>query len=221
MRLVLVSDTHLRHPELPPGDILVHAGDLTPRGTLVELKQALAWLKRQPHEHKVVIAGNHDFCLEEEPGLRELFEPGIHYLRDEEREAAGLRFFGSPWTPWFHDWAFNLPRGDALREVWAQIPPELDVLVTHGPPARILDRTHDGRHVGCEDLRRAVEEKRPRLHVFGHIHEAYGIERAAATTFVNASTCDLGYRAVHAPLVMELAPQVSVASPRGATEAAP
>ena len=89
------------------------------------------------------------------------------------------------------------------------------------PPVRILDRTYDGRHVGCEDLRRAVEEKRPRLHVFGHVHEAHGIERSAATTFVNASTCDLGYRAVHAPLVMELAPQVSVPSPRGATEAAP
>ena len=206
MRLVLVSDTHLRHPEVPPGDVLVHAGDLTPIGTQAQLKEALAWLKRQPHEHKVAIAGNHDFCLEREPRLGELFEPEIHYLFHEEREVAGLRFFGSPWTPWFHDWAFNLPRGDALREVWSRIPSELDVLVTHGPPLGVLDRTYDGRHVGCEDLRRAVEEKRPRLHVFGHIHEAYGVERAAETTFVNASLCDLSYRAVNAPVVMELAP---------------
>ena len=86
------------------------------------------------------------------------------------------------------------------------VPSGLDVLVTHGPPLGILDRTYDGQHVGCEDLKRTVEDKRPKLHVFGHIHEGYGVERAAATTFVNASLCDLSYRAVHAPVVMELAP---------------
>ena len=204
VRLVLVSDTHLRHPQVPDGDLLVHAGDLTPRGTLAEMKRAAEWLRSLPHPYKVAIAGNHDFCLQEQPERRDLFEPEVHYLCDEEIELAGLQLYGSPWTPWFHDWAFNLPRGEALREVWERVPSGLDVLVTHGPPARVLDRTREGLRVGCEDLRRAVEAKPPTLHVFGHIHEAYGNERCDGTTFVNASVCDLSYRAANQPVVIDL-----------------
>lgn len=204
LRLVLVSDTHLRHPTLPEGELLVHAGDFTPRGTRAELERAVEWLKAQPHPHKVAIAGNHDFCLEREPQLRSLFEPEIHYLLDEERAIAGLRIFGSPWTPWFHDWAFNLHRGEPLRKVWERMPAGLDVLLTHGPPLGILDRIYDGRHVGCEDLLHAVQARPPRLHVFGHIHEAYGEVSVDGTRFVNASICDLAYRPVHSPVVVEL-----------------
>jgi len=204
VRLVLVSDTHLRHPELPPGDLLIHAGDLTHSGKREELKRAAAWLRAQPHPHKVVIAGNHDFGLERDRDLERLFEPGVAYLRDEERRIAGLRLWGSPWTPRFHDWAFNLDRGPALRAVWDRIPRGLDVLVTHGPPHGILDRTSAGLEVGCEELRRAVEERPPRLHVFGHIHEAWGAQRVANTEFVNASICDAGYRAAHPPVVRDL-----------------
>jgi 3',5'-cyclic AMP phosphodiesterase CpdA len=204
VRLVLVSDTHLRHPELPQGDVLVHAGDLTQGGRRDELKRAIAWLKAQPHPHKVAIAGNHDFGLEREPELARLFEPEVHYLRDEACTVAGLRFWGAPWTPRFHDWAFNVDRGAPLRAIWERIPPGLDVLVTHGPPHGILDRTWSGLHVGCEELRRAVETKRPRLHVFGHIHEAYGAQRLGGTELVNACICDVWYRAVNAPLVRDL-----------------
>ena len=201
VRLVLISDTHLRHPEVPPGDLLIHAGDLTPRGTLPEMKRAASWLRGLPHPHKVVIAGNHDFCLEEEPGLRELFEPDVRYLCDEGAELAGLRLWGSPWTPWFHDWAFNLPRGEALREVWERIPEGLDVLITHGPPAGVLDRTRDGLLVGCEDLLHAVRAKPPALHVFGHIHEAHGSLVEGPTTYVNAA---IGWSRRGAPVVVDL-----------------
>ena len=91
-----------------------------------------------------------------------------------ELRIGALRIFGSPWQPWFHDWAFNLQRGPALAEKWALIPDGVDVLVTHGPPAEILDRTVHGEEVGCRDLRDALERVRPRLHLFGHIHEAHG-----------------------------------------------
>jgi len=207
MRLVLVSDTHLRHPEVPDGELLIHAGDLTGMGTRNQLRKALAWLKAQPHPHKVAIAGNHDICLEAEPELAQLFGPEIRYVRDEEIEVGGLRLWGSPWTPWFHDWAFNIPRGAALREVWSRVPAGLDVLVTHGPPAGILDRTHDGLEVGCEDLRTMVVDRPPRLHVFGHIHEGYGQVQIGATTFVNASICDHVYRVAHDPVVIDLEPR--------------
>jgi Icc-related predicted phosphoesterase len=209
MRLVCLSDTHLRTRALqvPPGDVLLHAGDLTGHGEGDEVREALAWLAGLPHPHKVLIAGNHDFLFQREPvEARALLaeHPGLTYLEDSEATVAGVRIWGSPWQPWFYDWAFNAERGEALRRIWAKIPAGLDVLLTHGPPAGILDRTWDGREVGCADLLDAVNRAHPRFHVFGHIHEAYGRLERDGTLFVNASTCDRLYRPVHAPVVVDL-----------------
>ncbi|MDY0004879.1 MAG: metallophosphatase domain-containing protein [Polyangia bacterium] len=209
--LVLVSDTHGRHAELemPKGDILLHAGDLTPRGTLAELRATARWLASLPHAHKVVIAGNHDFCLEERPEeSRRILEEegGVTYLLDQEVSLRGLRIWGSPWQPWFYDWAFNLRRGAPIAEKWALIPSGIDVLVTHGPPGGILDRTVSGEAAGCQDLSSAIERTRPRLHLFGHIHEAYGRLTWEGTLYVNASACDLSYRAVQPPVVVTWPP---------------
>jgi len=205
MRLVLLSDTHDLHDRIvvPDGDVLIHAGDSTGRGTPEQLAEFAAFFRAQPHAHKIVIAGNHDFGLERQPGLgAELF--GDAYLCDAEANVAGLRIWGSPWQPWFYDWAFNLRRGAPLREKWALIPEGIDVLVTHGPPHGILDRTIRGDPVGCEELRLAVERVRPRLHVFGHIHEAYGTMHDGTTLFVNASTCTLVYSPDNEPVVVDL-----------------
>jgi Icc-related predicted phosphoesterase len=125
------------------------------------------------------------------------------YLQDEPVEIEGLKFYGSPWQPWFLDWAFNLERGESLRKVWARIPEDTDVLVTHGPPHGILDRTTRGEPVGCEDLRARVEELRTPLHLFGHIHEGYGTERRGQTLFVNASSCTVSYRPLQAPVILD------------------
>jgi hypothetical protein len=151
----------------------------------------------------VVIAGNHDFAFERTPEARTWISRAT-YLQDEEVTVAGLRIWGSPWQPRFFDWAFNLDRGEPLRQVWSQIPAGIDVLVTHGPPRGILDRTARGEPVGCDDLLAAVGRVRPRLHVFGHIHEAYGKVARDGVTFVNASSCDLGYAPVQAPIVVDL-----------------
>src|SRR5690606_27797878 len=130
--------------------------------------------------------------------------PGLTYLRDAGVEIDGVRFWGSPWQPEFFDWAFNLPRGEALAARWALVPEDTDVLITHGPPRGILDRTVTGTPVGCDDLRAALDRLAPRLHVFGHIHEAYGRVEGPRTTFVNASVCDVRYRAVNDPVVVDL-----------------
>ena len=116
MRVVLVSDTHNRHAAIavPDGDLLVHAGDATSRGTPQEVAAFNAWLLRLPHRHKVFIAGNHDFLFQQQPAqARALLAavPGLKYLEDEETTVEGLRIWGTPWQPWFYDWAFNLPRG--------------------------------------------------------------------------------------------------------------
>jgi len=208
-RLVCVSDTHNRQGQfdVPDGDVLIHAGDLTGRGSPVEVAAANDWLGRLPHADRIVIAGNHDFLFEDQNAAARSLLTNATYLEDSATEVRGLKFWGSPWQPWFHDWAFNLPRGPALAEKWRQIPEGVDVLVTHGPPSGILDETASGEHVGCEELRRRLDGMRtpPRLHVFGHIHESHGILRTPRTIFVNASICDVGYRPVQNAIVVDLA----------------
>lgn len=210
MRLVLLSDTHGLHGvlgSLPDGDAVLHAGDVSGRGTLSELAGFFTWFAALPHRHKIVIAGNHDFALEREPAVAEaLVPPGVTYLRDSAAWLEGLLVWGSPWQPWFNDWAFNLERGEAIAAKWALIPDQVDVLVTHGPPDGVLDQVAgDERRVGCEALAaRLPALGRLRLHVFGHIHEGYGVMRVGELTSVNASVCDVRYRPINAPVVVDL-----------------
>jgi predicted phosphohydrolase len=205
MRLVCLSDTHGLHDSLdvPDGDVLVHAGDCTRHGNEDEVRAFAAWLARLPHRDKVVIAGNHDWLFERKPEKARELLGDVHYLLDEEVTLGGLRFFGAPWQPWFFDWAFNLRRGPELAAAWARIPDGIDVLVTHGPPMGVLDEVAPGRGVGCEELGKALERVRPRLHVFGHIHEGYGVARNGETLSVNACNCDVRYRPVNPAVVVE------------------
>jgi Icc-related predicted phosphoesterase len=206
MRIVCISDTHLQAVAVPEGDLLVHAGDFTMRGTLAEVALFNRWLGALPHPHKVVVAGNHDFAFERHKERARQALTGATYLEDEGIELGGLRIWGSPWQPRFGDWAFNLDRGADLRAKWESIPEGLDVLITHAPPAGIGDRTSAGDHVGCCDLRDVVQSRAPRLHVFGHIHEAYGILETPATLYVNAAVCTASYRAENPPIIVDLEP---------------
>lgn len=197
-------------PPVPDGDIVVHAGDCTRRGVVGETAEFLDWFVGLPHRHKVLIAGNHDFLFERDAARAESLVPaGVTYLRDSGVVFGGLKFWGSPWQPWFHDWAFNLERGDELAAKWRLIPTDTDVLITHGPPHGVLDQTNNRppQRVGCEALMaRLAELPSVRLHAFGHIHEAYGRRREGGRDYVNASICDVRYRAVNAPVVVDLDP---------------
>jgi 3',5'-cyclic AMP phosphodiesterase CpdA len=190
VRVVAVADTHLFTEgfAVPDGDVFVHAGDLCRRGDLDELREAAAWIASLPHRHKVIVAGNHDRLFETEPErARDALGDAI-YLQDAEAVVGGLSFYGSPWQPAFNDWAFNLPRGAALAAVWAKIPDRLDILVTHSPPAGIGDHGTVEERVGCADLRARVAVVRPRLHLFGHIHQGGGLWRHDETVFANVTT---------------------------------
>jgi predicted phosphodiesterase len=205
MKVVLTSDTHGRHDaiRIPDGDLLIVAGDFTKRGTRDEIAAFDRWIGAQPHRHKVVIAGNHDFGMQDFPDRAGLVT-GATYLEDAETVVEGLRIWGSPWQPRFFDWAFNLDRGEPIRRMWAKIPEGIDILVTHGPPRGILDLTDRGEPVGCDDLRDAVFRIRPKLHVFGHIHEAYGQQEVDGIRFVNACACNLRYAPIQPPVVVTL-----------------
>src|SRR5262249_34581739 len=192
MRIVALADTHLFQADLrdlPAGDVLVHAGDLMRGGSLEELRTVVSWLTEQPHRHKVFVAGNHDRCFETHPEkARALLGPAVHYLLDSDVVLDGVRFWGSPWQPAFNDWAFNLPRGPALATKWELIPVGVEVLITHGPPRGIGDRCGMSEREGCDDLREAVFRVRPRLHLFGHIHQDGGLWEIDGTCFANGTT---------------------------------
>ncbi len=207
MRIVCISDTHGFHDQLqlPPGDLLLHAGDVSRSGRLEEIDGFLQWLGQQDFRHKIFIAGNHDFLAEADPGLfRSLIPAGVTYLENSGVDIGGLHFWGSPITPWFFDWAFNRQRGEDIRRYWAQIPPHTDVLITHGPPYGIRDLNLHGTLTGCADLNERVWAVQPQVHLFGHIHEAYGVSEVNGTRFVNASSLDVAYQVINPPLVVEL-----------------
>ena len=206
MKITFISDTHwlVRDPVekadmtdmLPGGPILVHAGDVSGRGTPNEIRDFLEWFSELPYMHKILIAGNHDFLFEADPkAAAEILAeyPNITYLNDSGVTIEGIKFWGSPVTPWFHNWAFNRV-GEEITKHWDLIPADTDVLITHGPPKGILDETAHGRlNVGCSHLLKKVLEVKPKVHVFGHIHEARGVHEEAGIKFINASCVDLRY----------------------------
>jgi len=191
--LTIISDTHNKHHQLklPGGDILIHAGDCTRNGTLSEVENFLQWLSVQPYERKVFIAGNHDMLFQQRPvRSRRLLKkfPGITYLQDSGVTIGGLHIYGSPWTPRFGCWSFTLDRwGDNLAHKWFNIPKDVHVLLTHGPPYGILDTAYNN-HCGCEILANVLKDLKPLIHVFGHIHESPGMVGFYSDTLsINAS----------------------------------
>jgi Icc-related predicted phosphoesterase len=207
MKIVCISDTHTLHKnmKIPDGDLLIHAGDVSSRGKLEEIIQFNDWLGTLPHRHKVMIAGNHDFYFESNPPHAKSLITNAVYLNDSGIEIEGIKIWGSPVQPWFYDWAFNRQRGEDIRKHWELIPTDTDILITHGPPYGILDETARGELVGCADLLEVIQQRvKPRLHIFGHIHEGYGKTAIGETLFVNPSMVNLQYRPVNQAIVVEL-----------------
>jgi Icc-related predicted phosphoesterase len=208
LKFVAISDTHGKHEKvlLPDGDVLIHAGDITKRGTIDEVNSFLAWFGVQKFAYKIFIAGNHDFFFEKESeeNIRKIIPEGVTYLNNESISINGIKIWGSPITPWFFDWAFNCHRGEAIKRYWDLIPLDTDILITHGPVFEILDKTVRGQYVGCEDLLASVGHIKPKVHICGHIHEAYGTITKVETKFINASLLNEKYNYVHQPVVFEL-----------------
>jgi Icc-related predicted phosphoesterase len=220
MKIVLISDTHNKHQEVPKidCDILCHAGDVTMSGTIHEIQKFGEWLKDYPAEFKVVIAGNHDFGFERNRSAAENAlgdgNNGVIYLQDSAVMLNGKKFYGSPWQPWFYDWAFNAWRGPEIKKYWDKIPDDTDVLITHGPAFGMCDKVSGGSpglleigHAGCKDLLNRIREVNPLVHVSGHLHQGRGEATSALhglTTFYNATIVDEKYRVVYDPYVVEI-----------------
>lgn len=208
MRLVCISDTHGQYPAIPDGDVLIHAGDLTMMGQQDAILQTMKWIGEQPHKYKIVIAGNHDFHFEIISYAYAILltqNNGI-YLQDSGCEIEGIKFWGSPITPRFHDLAFNRQRGEEIRKHWDLIPLDTNVLITHGPPAgSMLARNKEGQDCGCLDLMHRIEKlKDLKHHIFGHIHEGYGQLEKNGVISTNCSVVNRNYQLTNVPVVIDL-----------------
>lgn len=209
MRIVCISDTHNKHREidLPEGDVLIHAGDFTNRGTYAEVCIFSNWLKEIKSKYKkiFVIAGNHDFIMQENPSTAYDLAYHCEYLLDQSYTYDGVKFYGSPWQPTYFNWAFNLNRGTAIAAKWQLIPEDVNVLITHGPAWEILDKNKNGDSCGCKDLLdRLAYLEHLKLFVSGHLHESAGRTTYGKLLVVNASTCDISHNPINPPIIIDL-----------------
>jgi hypothetical protein len=152
----------------------------------------------------------------------------IHYLEDSGIMIEGIKFYGSPVTPWFHNWAFNRYRNTTsdgeymptvykgIKEHWDEIPDNTDILLTHGPSADALDllcpkfrRHNEHPNVGDIDLSIALKRVKPKVLAFGHIHETYGTEQVGDILHINSSVMNEDYACVNQPITIEYTTEVN------------
>jgi Icc-related predicted phosphoesterase len=215
-----IADLHGYYPELEGGDLLIVAGDMTARHSHEEYLIFLNWMRNLNYKKKIFIAGNHDQFLQkfQDECFYKIVSDEVVYLQDCEEEFEGLKIWGSPWTLTFpgmnpHCKAFTVDTEEELAEKWALIPDDVDILITHGPPFGILDKTDRGECVGSRSLAHRIGkiddggDGRKRLHIFGHIHEAYGgldisnpIYDRCTWKMINCSHVNERYEPVNAPI---------------------
>jgi Icc-related predicted phosphoesterase len=205
LKIICISDTHdVYYPELPEGDMLIHAGDVALGGELMEVQRFVNWFRAQPHQYKVFVGGNHDKALE---GLGlDLFDPGagITYLNNDTVTLGGLKIWGSPASRTYGHICAFMRDEDRLAYLYESIPEDTDIVITHQPPYGLRDAEVDGIPLGSPSLMRAIVRVKPKLHVYGHIHGGYGKSEVYGGYSVNASQLDVTYRKHNPPIEVTL-----------------
>lgn len=190
MKIWHVSDTHGYHDLLtiPDGiELMIHSGDASnsrdPYNNEPEMRKFIDWYKGVDVKYKVYVAGNHDTSIEKGLVTKKDFDAaGIIYLENKYVDIEGIKIFGSPHTPQFGNWSFMKDRVK-LERFWRKaIDEPCDIIVTHGPPKGMLDKSYDreGRMEMCGDksLLNRIIEIQPKLVCFGHIHNTEDIANA-------------------------------------------
>jgi Icc-related predicted phosphoesterase len=224
IKLTILSDTHGKHNQitknLPGGDILIHAGDMSSMGYKHEIENFCKWFDGlDNYDNKVFIAGNHDWGFQNHPEqTKEIIEfyKNITYLEDQldmigQTTEDMVKIWGSPWQPEFYNWAFNLPRnGESLKAKWDLIPTDIDILITHGPAWGYVDKViGQTQNLGCELLADRIKVVKPKIHVCGHIHSAYGYYFDGDTHFINAAVLSENYNYTNEPMTVEWDPKTN------------
>jgi len=208
-----ISDLHGFLPKLEGGDLLIIAGDVTASDEAKQYIEFYQWLQKKQYKKKIIVPGNHDNyfqqCNEFSPAP--FADELATYLCDSGTEFQGLKIWGSPWSKTFQGMnpkckAFTSDTDKELKEKWALIPEDIDILITHSPPYKFLDQTCRGEQVGSPSLSSRIFDIKPRVHVFGHIHESYGTFSISGLTWnpetllVNASQVNEHYEPVNKPV---------------------
>jgi Icc-related predicted phosphoesterase len=191
LRILHISDTHGFHETFPNErfkdiDVVIHSGDCSnyrdPYRNEPEVRNFIAWYKSVPVKHKIFVAGNHDTSIERRMVTPSDFaQAGIIYLENASTTIEGIKFWGSPHTPTYGDWAFMKKR-EKINIVWQSIPDDTDVIIVHGPPKGVRDLSFDREHnlemCGCSALmKRCLALKDSlKLVAFGHIHNMDGVD---------------------------------------------
>lgn len=224
MKILHLSDTHGLHEhfvgiwlkamiEEHQPDVLVHSGDFMRHAmNYDDLKEFFEWFKQFEVEHKIMVPGNHDmWCesLENNDYLRnEIVPKDLTLLINESVEIQGVKFWGSPYTPEFYDWGFQLYGNDG-QKLWSMIPDDTDVLITHGPAYGTLDvpgepHKKEGSQ-GCKFLQERIKLLyNLKAHMFGHIHGSYGQDLNDKLLSVNSSILNEDYKVVNRPQLIEV-----------------
>ena len=213
MKLTIFSDIHGRHREveqadyIDDSDVLICCGDFMRTGTLDELAEFNEWLGTLPQRDKIIIAGNHDHCLESQREEAVKLITNAHYLENSALVIDDIKFWGSPFCPSLRDTTFGKLQ-HRMWSVWGQMPNDTDVLITHTPPRGVFDfsESRGGAHVGCTALINCVLAIQPKVHCFGHIHEGGGKyeENFNGTIFANAAILDKKYKVANKPIKIEM-----------------
>jgi Icc-related predicted phosphoesterase len=218
LKITFISDTHTKHnqitKDLPGGDILIHAGDMSSMGYKHEIEDFCKWFDGlDNYDTKVFIAGNHDWGfqdnVEQTTQIIDSYK-SFDYLQDGllmvgENYDDMVKIYGSPWQPEFYNWAFNLPRnGEELKSKWDLIPMNTDILITHGPAWGYVDKVI-GRtqNLGCELLAERIKVVKPKIHVCGHIHSGRNIVFDDETLYINASVLGEQYQYIQKPITID------------------
>jgi len=197
MRILHLSDTHSKHrllQNLQCADVIIHSGDVSFAGSEDEIIDFVEWFIALPHKYKIFIAGNHDNCLFG-ANIDELPE-NIFYLCNSEVKIEGVKFYG---MPMFMEDSIS---GDYEKNI-QKIPNDTDILITHQPPFCVLDSCKNITY-GDRNLLQTVLKIQPKYHLFGHIHDAYGIEKNDNTLFINAAVLNEHYEISNKPILLDL-----------------
>ncbi|KKM24079.1 hypothetical protein LCGC14_1608690 [marine sediment metagenome] len=201
--------------EIEKCDILLMAGDILPafHSSILSIQKQINWFNSdlrywmaiQPCKEIVLTPGNHSWIFQDAPDRVPEMNSNFHYLQDSGIELMGLKIWGSPWTLPFMNWAFNAKK-EIIKNYWEQIPDDTNILLLHGPPFGIFDEViYNGlpKHIGSDSLLKKIEEIKPKLVVFAHNHDQYGVLEREGTTFINCTLLNEDYKLTKEPIYID------------------
>lgn len=206
MKICAVSDTHNWKIRFPKCDVLAIAGDISMRGTLPWfIEEFVPYIQQFTFDKCLLVFGNHDDEIYMNEEWRDIKLPeNIVVLNNTSYKYKNVKFYGSPncnYIPGF----LNTFSEETLEELFATMPDDTDVLITHSPAYGIGDTTYgDDYHLGSASLLEKIRQVKPKIHIFGHVHTGKKFIKENGTSFYNVSIVDENYEIAYKPTIVRV-----------------